>query len=108
MADSETGDRPPDQRREWLGLSKVRCKQHRRHKNPPLHWRARWVDDDGKREHDTCFGPNYQKAKARLQAIQTEWFLREIKEVIDGTDHDSEKEGSGDPAGARQESQTLP
>jgi hypothetical protein len=73
MASSETSD----WLLELLGLNKVPCKRHVHHKKPgrryPLHWRARFLNDDGLREHDQCFGPIRDVAIARMHAIQVEW-----------------------------------
>jgi hypothetical protein len=79
-----------DWRLTLLGLHKTPCKRHtpRRLRRPgrkyPLHWRARWLSDDGLREHDQCFGPIRDVAIARYHAIQVEWFRREVLEVLNG------------------------
>jgi hypothetical protein len=65
MASSETSD----WLLELLGLNKVPCKRHVHRKKPrrsyPLHWRARFLSDDGLRERDQCFGPIRDVAIAR-------------------------------------------
>jgi hypothetical protein len=78
-----------------LGLRKEPCKRHisRRLRRPgrkyPLHWRARWLSDDGLREHDQCFGPIRDVAITRYHAIQVDWYRREVLEVLNGSNPSS-------------------